>query len=136
MATTLLTEFVLYKGNTTFKPPDWEFRFIPAINYNQVHFDERGVVKVQPGGADISGRVRKEGHHNQGLFVDKHLRNVSDRYDFDSLRIGIQPITADFRGFLFLDQQLGIRLFGTRDNNIFQYNLPPFSAWRRTPTRS
>ena len=31
----------------------------------------------------------------QDLYVDKHLRNVSDRYDFDSIRFGIQPITAD-----------------------------------------
>jgi hypothetical protein len=59
----------------------------------------------------------------QALFVDKHLRNVSDRYDFDSIRIGIQPITADFRGFLFQDSPIGIRLFGTRDNNRWQYNL-------------
>ena len=131
-ATTLLTEFVIYKGNTTFKPPDWEFRFIPAINYNEVHFDERAVVKVTPAGGDVSGRVRKEGHIGiQGLFVDKHLRNVSDRYDFDSLRIGIQPISADFRGFLFQDQQLGIRLFGTRDNNIFQYNLAAFQRMEK-----
>ena len=131
-AETFLPEFVIYKGNTTFKPPDWEFRFTPAINYNQAHFDERGVAKVEPGGADISGRVRKEGHIGiQSLFIDKHLRNVSDRYDFDSLRVGIQPITADFRGFLFLDQQLGIRLFGTRDNNIFQYNLAAFQRMEK-----
>ncbi|MDZ7825009.1 MAG: hypothetical protein U5R48_01980 [Gammaproteobacteria bacterium] len=129
---TFLPEFVIYKGNTTFKPPDWEFRFTPAINYNQAHFDERGIAKVEPGGADISGRVRKEGHIGiQSLFIDKHLRNVSDRYDFDSLRVGIQPITADFRGFLFLDQQLGIRLFGTRDNNIFQYNLAAFQRMEK-----
>ena len=30
----------------------------------------------------------------QELFVDKHLRDVSPRYDFDSIRVGIQPITA------------------------------------------
>ena len=47
----------------------------------------------------------------------------SDRYDFDSIRVGIQPFTLDFRGFLFQDNQLGIRLFGDRDNNRFQYNL-------------
>ena len=63
----------------------------------------------------------------QALFVDKHLRNVSDRYDFDSIRVGIQPFSSDFRGFLFQDSQLGIRLFGTRNNNVFQYNL----AWFR-----
>ena len=43
--------------------------------------------------------------------------------DFDSLRIGIQPFSSDFRGFLFQDNQLGVRLFGTRDNNRWQYNL-------------
>jgi hypothetical protein len=64
----------------------------------------------------------------QELFVDYHLRNTSDRYDFDSIRVGIQPFQADFRGFLFNDQQLGIRLFGNRDNNRFQYNLAAF--WR------
>ena len=62
----------------------------------------------------------------QGLFIDKHLRNVSERYDFDSLRLGIQPITADFRGFLFQDSPFGIRLFGTRDNNRWQYNIAAF----------
>ena len=50
-----------------------------------------------------------------------------DRYDFDSIRVGVQPFSSDFRGFLFNDNQLGIRLFGTRDNNRFQYNV----AWIR-----
>jgi hypothetical protein len=59
----------------------------------------------------------------QELFVDKHLRNVSDRYDFDSIRVGIQPFSSDFRGFLFQDNQFGVRLFGNRANNVFQYNL-------------
>ena len=59
----------------------------------------------------------------QEFFVDYHLRNVSDRFDFDSIRVGIQPFQADFRGFLFQDSQLGVRLFGNRDNNRFQYNL-------------
>jgi hypothetical protein len=56
-----------------------------------------------------------------------HLRNVSARYDFDSVRVGIQPFTSDFRGFLFQDVPFGVRLFGTRDNNRWQYNL----AWFR-----
>ena len=72
-------------------------------------------------------KVRTDGHIGiQELFVDKHLRNVSDRYDFDSFRVGIQPFTADFRGFLFQEQQLGVRLFGIRDNNLWQYNLAAF----------
>ena len=64
----------------------------------------------------------------QEAFVDYHIRNTSDRFDFDSVRVGIQPFNFDFRGFLFQDQQLGVRLFGNRDNNRFQYNL--IAAWR------
>ncbi|MFZ4748631.1 MAG: hypothetical protein ACOYLK_17390, partial [Sphingomonas sp.] len=64
----------------------------------------------------------------QEAFIDYHLRNTSDRYDFDSIRVGIQPFQSDFRGFLFNDQQLGVRLFGNRDNNRVQYNLAAF--WR------
>ncbi len=43
------------------------------------------------------------------------------------MRVGIQPFQSDFRGFLFQDSQLGVRLFGNRDNNRWQYNL----AWFR-----
>ncbi len=125
----LILEFVLLQGDTVFRPPDWEFRFTPVFNYSDVHFDERGLLKVDPSAPDDGdGRRRREGFTGiQALFVDKHLRNTSDRFDFDSLRIGIQPFTSDFRGFLFSDSQLGIRLFGIRDNNQFQYNL----AWFR-----
>ena len=54
--------------------------------------------------------------------------DVSARYDFDSIRVGVQPIQLDFRGFLFNDQQLAIRLFGNRDGNRAQYNL--MAIWR------
>ena len=120
----LITEFVFYKGETVFKPPDYEFRFLPVFNFTSVDVEEAGVLKADP----TAGTSRREGFVGiQGLFLDKHLRNVSERYDFDSIRIGIQPITADFRGFLFQDSPIGVRLFGTRDNNRWQYNL----AWFR-----
>ncbi len=116
----LITEFVLYKGETVFKPPDYEFRILPVFNLTRVEAGEAGFLRVDT----TSGRTRNDGFVGiQGLFVDKHLRNASERYDFDSLRVGIQPITADFRGFLFQDAPAGIRLFGTRDNNRWQYNL-------------
>jgi hypothetical protein len=116
----LIFETVLYKGDTVFRPPDLEFRFIPVFNLTSVAADEAGVLKADTR-ADLT---RTEGFVGiQGLFVDKHLRNVSERYDFDSLRIGIQPITADFRGFLFQDSPVGVRLFGNRNNNLWQYNL-------------
>ena len=120
----LITEFVLYKGETVFKPPDWEFRFVPVVNFTRVSVEEPGALRVDPS----RGTTRNDNFVAvQGLFVDKHLRNVSERYDFDSIRVGIQPITVDFRGLLFQDSPLGIRLFGTRDNNRWQYNL----AWFR-----
>lgn len=120
----LILEGVLYRGDTVFKPPEYEFRFTPVFNINHAMVEERGVLKAN---AD-AGTRRTEGVIGiQALFVDKHLRNVSARYDFDSLRVGIQPFTADFRGFLFQDNAPGIRLFGTRANNRYQYNL----AWFR-----
>jgi len=59
-------------------------------------------------------------------FVEVHLADVSDNYDFISLRVGTQPFNADFRGFVFNDANLGARLFGSYDNNLFQYNLAGF----------
>lgn len=123
-AQTLLAPWVFYKGNTTFKPPDHEFRLTPVIQYNRVEVDERRALRIDP----REGTVRSDNFFAiQEAFYDKHLRNVSDRYDFDSVRIGIQPFNADFRGFLFQDLQLGVRLFGNRDDNKWQYNL----AWFR-----
>ena len=119
-----IVEGVLYRGDTVFRPPDHEFRLITVLNVNHTDVDERGLLKANP----QSGTTRTESYLGiQGAFWDYHIRNVSDRYDFDSVRIGIQPFSSDFRGFLFQDNQLGVRLFGTRNNNIFQYNL----AWFR-----
>lgn len=124
LAETILLEGVLYKGNTVFMPPEWEFRIIPAFNVNYARAEERGFLQA-PAAAATTRRDATVGL--QGLFVDRHLRDVSANYDFDSLRVGIQPFTADFRGFLFLDSPVGIRLFGTRQSNRYQYNL----AWFR-----
>ncbi|MFO7550547.1 MAG: hypothetical protein R6W80_04005 [Haliea sp.] len=120
----LAVELVYYQGDTVFRPPDWEFRFTPVFNYNYTELDEILGVNADP----RDGRTRDDNHVGiQAAFIDKHLRDVSDRYDFDSVRVGIQPFSSDFRGFLFQDAPFGVRLFGTRDNNRFQYNL----AWFR-----
>ena len=124
LAQTFIAGFVYYKGNTVFKPPDWEYRLTLAGQYNDVRSQQARLLRADP---DL-GTDRSDEHLGvQEAFVDKHLRDVSPRYDFDSVRVGIQPFNADFRGFLFQDQPFGVRLFGTRDNNIFQYNL----AWFR-----
>jgi hypothetical protein len=124
-AQTFIAGAALIKGLTAFKPPEIEYRVTLALNASYVNVPERRVLFVQP---------TKPSHRFdyflgvQELFVDYHLRNTSDRYDFGSIRVGIQPFQNDFRGFLFNDQQLGVRLFGNRDNNRFQYNLAAF--WR------
>lgn len=124
LAQTFLAGLVYYKGNTTFKPPEWEYRLTLAFNYNRVDVGDRRVLQIDP----RLGDSRDDGFVAvQELFVDKHLRDVSERYDFDAVRFGIQPFSTDFRGFLFQDLQFGARLFGNRDNNRWQYNL----AWFR-----
>ncbi|MES2948460.1 MAG: hypothetical protein V4858_07955 [Pseudomonadota bacterium] len=123
-AQTVIVSASVVKGNTTFKPQDYEFKFAGAFNATDAHLEEVRGLNVDP----RIGTIRKDRHFGlQEAFADVHLRNVSDNYDFDSLRVGIQPFTADFRGFLFNDQALGVRLFGNRDNNRQQYNL----AWLR-----
>lgn len=115
----------LIKGSTAYKPPNIEYRVILAYNVNYVDVGQRRILHVEPS---------KKSHRTddflgvQELFVDYHFRNVSDRFDFDSIRVGIQPFNMDFRGFLFQDNQLGIRFFGNRDNNRIQYNFG--AIWR------
>ena len=113
----------LIEGNTAFKPPDFELRLTPVFNFNHTSVGELGVININP----QAGTIRNQtfGSLQEG-FVDYHLRNVSEYYDFDSLRVGIQPFNFDFRGFVFQDSQPGIRLFGDRDANRWQYNLAFF----------
>lgn len=120
--TTLLPSIAIVQGDTTFRPPDWEFRVTPALNVNKVWVNQLGAVKLDP----TEGDDRLDYHFTlQEAFVDKHLWNRTERFDFDSLRIGIQPFNADFRGFLFESSEPGVRLFGNLYNNRAQYNL----AW-------
>ena len=119
----LIASFELFQGNTAFKPPDLEFRFTPVFNYNHLAVGEVGLVRINP----AKGVVRDDAYLGiQEAFIDKHIRNVSEYYDFDSFRVGIQPFNADFRGFLFQDNQLGVRVFGDREANRWQYNLAFF----------
>lgn len=124
LAQNLIMSLGLVKGDTTFRPPDYELRFVPVYNVNHARVQEFGALRADPARGD-----RRTDHFLavQELFGDVHLRNVSERYDFDSLRVGIQPFTSDFRGFLFQDAAFGVRLFGNRDSNRWQYNL----AWLR-----
>lgn len=126
LSQTFITGVSLLKGLTAFKPPIVEYRLTLATNISYVNVPERRVLDVAPS----KGSQRTDAFIGvQDAFVDYHLgRFDTSRYDFVSIRAGIQPITADFRGFLFLDNQLGFRIFGNRDNNRWQFNLGAF--WR------
>ena len=112
---------VLYRGDTIFAPPDVQLRFTPIFNYSATHTD----------GENVSSNT----FGAQALFIETHLRDVSENYDFDSLRVGIQAVNSDFRGFVLADQPVGIRLFGTRDNDIYQYNIGWFRPLPKNAAR-
>jgi len=124
-AQTFILSASLIKGSTAYLPPDIEYRVTIAVQANYVHVPERRVLSVRPSQPpnrfDYAVGV-------QELFIDKDLQHSSSRFDFASLRIGIQEFQFDFRGFLFQDNQLGIRLFGNRDDNRWQFNFA--GIWR------
>ena len=60
-------------------------------------------------------------------FIEIHLKDLDDNYDFISTRVGNQLLNADFRGFVFNDTNSGIRVFGNYDNNRLQYNAAYFN---------
>ncbi|MCK0127662.1 hypothetical protein [Erythrobacter sp. F6033] len=126
LSQTFIVGAALLKGSTAYKPPSVEYRVTLAYNVNYVDVPERRVLFVEP--SQESDRL----DHFLGVqeaFVDYHFTQFdNDRFDFISIRAGIQPFQSDFRGFLFNDNQLGVRLFGNRDNNRFQFNLGAF--WR------
>ncbi len=126
LSQTFIFGAALLKGSTAYKPPSIEYRVTFAYNVNYVDVPERRVLFVEP------SRASHRLDHFLGVqeaFVDYHFTQFdTDRFDFISIRGGIQPFQSDFRGFLFNDQQLGVRVFGSRDNNRFQFNAGVF--WR------
>jgi len=74
------------------------------------------------------GTNRTDTHFSlEEAFGEVKLKDVSENYDFVSLRAGIQPFVSDFRGFIFSDNNLGARLFGNFASNRYQFNVAYFS---------
>jgi hypothetical protein len=115
--------FDLFKGETAFKPVDWALRVLGVYNRNYIDVEERNVVNPNP---QLGTTREKEFFALQEAFGEIHLRDLSSTYDFVSLRAGIQPFVSDFRGFIFNDTNLGVRVFGNYDNNRWQYNIAAF----------
>ena len=115
--------FDLFHGDAGFKPVDWEFKFTPVFNVNYLDTDERGIVNVNP----ADGTTRTNGHIAvQEAFISYKLADLSPYYDFLSVTAGIQGFTSDFRGFIFSDNDPGVRLFGNFESNRDQWNIAYF----------
>jgi len=63
----------------------------------------------------------------QEAFVEYKIKDLSNAYDFVSARAGIQTFNSDFKGFIFYDQEPGLRIFGNYRANRYQYNLAYFA---------
>jgi hypothetical protein len=94
--------FDLFHGDAAFRPVDWRIRVTPAISMNFLDVRELGIVNI-----DVrDGTSRLDAHLGfQELFGEVKLRDLSANFDFVSVRAGVQEFNADFRGFLFVDEQ-------------------------------
>lgn len=115
--------FELFQGSTAFRPKDFSIRFTPVVNINYLNARELGVVNIDT--RKGTSRTDYQIALQEGFF-EKKLADVSRNFDFISIRAGIQGFTSDFRGFIFSDNEPGVRLFGTFDNNKYQWNLAFF----------
>ena len=120
---TLRLSLDLFHGDASFKPVDWRIRITPELSLNDLDVRELGIVSP-----DVrAGTNRFDDHLGlQEAFVEVKLHDLSDNYDFISARAGIQQFNADFRGFLFVDEQPGLRIFGDLNSNRIEYNAAYF----------
>lgn len=118
-----ILSFEFFKGAAAFRPRDWELRMTPVFSLNHLNLSENNGVDI-----DVrEGDNRTDVHVGfQELLFEYHLSDLTDNYDFFSFRGGIQPFTSDFRSFIFIENQPGARLFGSWNNNLYQYNLAYF----------
>jgi hypothetical protein len=116
--------FDLFHGDTSFRPVDWRIQVTPAVNVNYLDVGELGIVNV-----DVrDGTTRLDAHASlQEAFAEYKIHDLSPNYDFLSVRAGIQDFSSDFRGFLFVDEQPGVRVFGNLHSDRWEYNAAYFN---------
>ena len=117
--------FEMFHGDSTFRPRNWAIKISPTFSLpNYLDARETGVVNI-----DVRrGTNRTDTHFSlEEAFAEVKLTDVNENFDFVSARVGIQPFVSDFRGFVFSDNNLGARVFGSFDNNRFQFNAAYFA---------
>ena len=113
----------LFQGDTVFQPARWAIRLEPVYNVNYIATRENNVVSPNP----IRGTDRTDDWLAlQQAFIEVHIGDLSDNYDFVSARLGNQPFDSDFRGFIFNDVNSALRIFGNAGDNRWQYNVAVF----------
>lgn len=114
----------LFHGDTSFRPVDWRVQVTPAFNVNYLNTRELGIVNV-----DVrKGTTRLDGHAGlQEAFAEYKIHDLSPNYDFVSVRAGIQNFSSDFRRFIFVDEQPGVRFFGNLHSDRWEYNIAYFN---------
>jgi hypothetical protein len=111
--------FEIFRGDTVFQPKSWALRGTVVGNLNALN----------AAGQTKNGRT----YGVEEAFGEKRLSVLGPAFDFVSLRGGMQNFNSDFRGYLFVDNQLGVRLFGNARANRDQYNVAYFSMRDRDP---
>ena len=115
--------FDLFHGDAAFKPIDWRIRITPELSLNNLKVRELGLVSPDP----RSGSNRFDDHVAlQEAFAEVKLHDLGPNYDFVSARAGIQQFNADFRGFLFVDEEPALRIFGNLHSDRIEYNVAYF----------
>ena len=113
----------LYHGDASFRPKDWRIVFTPGFDVNYLLTRERGIVNINP----QRGTDRFDDHVGlQAAFVEYKIKDLSPNYDFVSVRAGIQQFQSDFRGFIYSEEQPGLRIFGNLKSDKYEYNLAYF----------
>jgi len=103
--------FELFHGDSTYKPRNWAIKISPTFSLpNYLNARELGVVNI-----DVRrGTNRTDTQFSlEEAFAEVKLKDVNENFDFISARVGIQPFVSDFRGFIFSDNNLGTRVFGS-----------------------
>lgn len=113
----------LYGGQTAFRPKTWALEAAGVFNVNRLALREANLVDLDP--REGTTRTRNDVALEKA-FAELKLLTLSPHYDFLSVRAGIQPFVSDFRGFVFAEQNLGVRLFGNAGSNRWQYNAAVF----------
>lgn len=112
----------IFKGDTVFEPKRFAVRVTTVLNFNFLANNTLNPFKSKLGKTRLAV---------EEAFFEKRLAVISPNFDFVTLRAGMQNFTSDFRGFLFSENQLGVRFFGNARSNRDQYNLAYFNMRQR-----